>query len=284
MKRSILKQLEEKLDQLTPAQHTVALYVLKNPTEVSFLTVEQLAAETRVSVATVMRLAYALGFSGYAELHKELQELVVDGTSPPNRFAVKLKNLSNNQLLLQCGEKQIGNIQNTIEMISDLQAKQAVEMIRQAKKVYIIGLRSSSAPAYYLEEGLNRVGINSEILVPESSRLQSLLASMTEESLVIAVSLPRYARKTLEIARIAHDQGAKILAITDSFQSPFMEFAESYLPCAYESLAFHNSSLGAIFVADYLVTAVALAESKKSKKELERIEKIVTKMKANLYK
>ena len=91
-------------------------------------------------------------------------------------------------------------------------------------------------------------------------------------------------KKTIEITQIAYNQGAKILAITDSDRSPLAKMSNVFLSCSYESLAFHNSALAATFIADYLVTATALKEPEKSKEELERIEKIVTLMKANLYK
>lgn len=282
--KTVLGKVERKLDELTSSQRKVAGYILNNSKEVSFFTVEHLASQTHVSVATVMRLAYSLGYSGYAEFQKELQDFILNEAAPSSRLAVNIKKLSKNKLLIQCAEKQIQNIQKTVSSVSDQQAEEAVDMILRAKKVYVLGLRTSSSAAYYLDEGLNRIGINSELLVPESSRLQALLAKISKDSLLISIGLPRYAKKTIEITQIAHDQGAQILAITDSEQSPLAQLANSYLPCSYESLAFHNTALGATFVADYLVTAVALREPEKSKEELEKIEKIVTKMKANLYK
>ncbi len=284
MEETILYRLKTEMSKLTPSQQKVASYILKNSMEVSFFTVEHLASQTRVSVATVMRLAYSLGYSGYVEFQKELQDFVLNETSPPSRLAVNIKKMSNNKILVQCAEKQIQNIQKTIMDISDEQAEEAIELILKAKKVYVIGLRTSSPTACYLEEGLNRIGVNSELLIPESSRLQSLLAKISEDSLLISIALPRYAKKTIEITQIAYNQGAKILAITDSDRSPLAKMSNVFLSCSYESLAFHNSALAATFIADYLVTATALKEPEKSKEELERIEKIVTLMKANLYK
>lgn len=281
---TILKKIEKEMEKLTSSQRRVAEYILKNSHEVSFFTVEHLASQTRVSVATVMRLAYSLGYSGYAEFQKELQDFILNDTSPPGRLAVNVKKLNRNKMLVQCAEKQIQNIQKTLEYISEEQAERAVEAILKAKKIYIIGLRTSDSTASYLDEGLNRIGINSELLIPESSRLQSLLAKVSNDSLLISIGLPRYAKRTLVITQIARDQGAQILAITDSASSPLAQMADIYLPCAFESLAFHNSALASIFVADYLITAIALKDSEQSKEQLEKIEKIVTLMRANLYK
>lgn len=284
METTVLQMLEEKMEVLTSAQRKVADYILKNPTEVAFLTTEQLAGLIGVSVATVMRLAYALKYTGYAQFQKDLQEMLRSRVSPPSRLEANVKKLGKNKLLVKCAEVQINNIKKTVEFLSDEAIESTFELIFAAKKIYVLGIRTSSSAANYLNEGLNRVGVDCEWLIPDTGRLQSVLARITPDDLVIAISLPRYGKRTVEAVRAAKSRGAKIVLITDGYHSPLSLLADVFLPCSFESLSFHHSGIGAIFVADFLVTGVAIKHSNKTKRHLEEIEKVAIALEANLIK
>lgn len=285
MEKTVLLLLQEKMEILTSAQRKVADYILKNPTEVAFLTTDQLAGIIGVSVATVMRLAYALGYTGYAQFQKDLQEMLRSRVaSPPTRLETNIKKMGKNKLLLECAEVQMNNIKKTVEFMSDEAIDKAFNLIFAAKKIYVIGIRGSSSVANYLNEGLNRIGVDSELLITDSGRLQSILVKPPLDSLFIALSLPRYGKRTFEIVQVAKNKGAKILSITDGYSSPFALLSDAFLACAFESLSFHNSEIGAMFLADFIVTGVAIRNSNKTKYYLEEIEKIVTATEANLLK
>ena len=282
MGKSILQELESKVEGFTHSQRKVADYILKYPTEAAFLTIEQLAGLTGVSVATVMRLAYSIGHTGFSQFQKELQEVLRSRVAPPNRLEANVKKISKNKLLIDCAQLQIENIRKTVEFLSEEKIDQAFQLIAEAKKVYVIGIRGSSAVANCLTEGLNRLGVDCEQIVPDTVRSQAICARLSSNDLVIAVSLPRYARRTVEISRIAKKRQAKLLAITDGYSSPLALIADVFLGCAFESRAFHHSEIGALFVADFLVTGIAVKNSHHSKQQLEDIEKVVKDLEANV--
>ncbi len=285
MKIIVLQLLQEKMEVLTSSQRKVADYILKNPTEVAFLTTDQLAGIIGVSVATIMRLAYALGYTGYAQFQRDLQEMLRNQVAPPPvRLEKNIQKMGKNKLLLECAEVQMTNIKKTVEFMSDEAIEKAFNLIFAAKKIYVIGIRGSSSVANYLNEGLNRIGVDSELLNTDSGRLQAILVKLSSEDLVIAISLPRYGKRTLEVVQVAKSKNSKILSITDGYSSPFALLSDVFLTCAFESLSFHNSEIGAMFVADFLVTGVAIRNAKKTKYYLEEIEKIVAATDANILK
>lgn len=284
MGKSTLRALEDKIENFTPSQRKVADYILKHPTEAAFFTIEQLAGLTGVSVATIMRLAYSIGYTGYSQFQKELQELLRDRVSPPNRLEANVKKLSKNKLLIDCAKLQIENIRKTVEFLSEENIDQAFKLIFEARKIYVIGIRGSFAVANYLNEGLNRLGVDCEVIVPDTGRIQAVMARLSPDDLIIAISLPRYAKRTVEVVRVAKIKKAKILAITDGYSSPLALIADVFLGCAFESLAFQHSEIGAMFVADFLVTGVAVRDSAKTKRQLVEIEKVVGEIEANVIK
>ncbi len=284
MNHTILEILRQDIDTFSGAQKRVADYILKYPSEVAFMTIERLAHESGSSVATIMRLAYALRYEGYSDMQKDLQKIILHQVSHPNPLPSDVKTLSNNKLLMQCAEMQIENIRRTVKFISDDVASKSVEMLLSAKKVYITGLRSSLCVAHYLNERLNRIGVASEIFIPESGQLVRTLRGMDSDCLLIAISFPRYTKRVLEITKAAKANNAKVLAITDGLSSPLASVADLFIPCSYAALSFHSSAVGADFVADYLVTAVSLADPQRAKHEFETIGKIVSSFNANILK
>lgn len=264
LEKTALRSLEDNIELFTPAQKKVADYILKYPTDAAFLTIEQLAGYTGVSVATIMRLAYTVGYSGYSQFQKELQELLRKRVSPPNRLEANVKKIGTNKLLVDCAELQMENIRKTVGFLSEEKIQHAFNLIFDAKKIYVIGIRGSFPVASYLNEGLNRLGVDSELLVPETVRIQAILTRLSQNDLVIAIGLPRYAKPTVEVVRVARKKDAKIIAITDGYSSPLAANADVFLGCSFESLAFHHSEIGAMFIADYLITGVAVKEAAKN--------------------
>lgn len=284
LKNNVLQLLKDKMEGLTSTQRKVADYILKNPTEAAFHTIEQLASLTGVSVASVMRLAYSLGYRGYAEFQRDLQELFRNCVAPPERLEANVQKIGKNKLLVACAEAQIANIQKTVGFLSEEAIEEAFELIASAKRIYVCGVRGSFPAAEYLSEGLNRLGLPCEMLVPDTCHLQAILANITDEELVIAISVPRYASRTMEIVNVAKAKGAKIFAITDGYSSPFAIISDVFFACSYESVSFHNSAIGAMFLVDFLITGMAIKNPEHTKKHLQEMEKVVMMINANVAK
>lgn len=284
MNGSVLTLLEAKINELTASQKKVGDYILKHPSEVAFMTVEQISGEIGVSVATVMRLSYGLGFSGFSQFQKELQGVLINRVAPPSRLETNIKKHRGSNLVLKCAELQINNIKKTMGFLSEEKVARAFDLILNAKKIYVIGDRTSGAASAYLNEGLNRLGLDCERFEHDSSRVQSSIAKMTSDVLVIAICLPRYSKRTVGVAKAASERNAKILAITDGYSSPVAKFSEVFLSCAFDSLSFHHSAIGAIFVADVLVTGVANKNVADTKKFLEELELASVAIDANILR
>lgn len=113
-----IEKLQHKIGELTETQRRVADYIIKHPLDVAFLTVDQLAGVVKTSTTTIMRLTFNLGYSGYSEFQKGLQENLRNQAAPQTRFEANIKGMEEDDLWGRYAEKQINNIQNTIEMIS----------------------------------------------------------------------------------------------------------------------------------------------------------------------
>ncbi|MED4235922.1 MurR/RpiR family transcriptional regulator [Priestia megaterium] len=277
MENPILK-LKDNISQLTETQRRVADYILKNPVDVAFLTVDQLALAVKTSTTTIMRLTFSLGYSGYAEFQKGLQELLRNNAAPQIRLETNLKGLDESDLWMRCAESQFNNIQSTVEMISTESLNKALEMIVTADRIFCTSVRSGLPVAQHLSFGLNRLLGNCELIVSDLSDWVDKGIDFTSKDLVIATSFPRYARRTVEFVTAAKSNNAQVISITDSYSSPLVKYSDLVLTCSSSSIAFHNSPIASLFVTDYLVSAIAINYPEKTKDRLDKINSVLTKI------
>ena len=273
-----ITKLKENIFNLTAAQQKVADYIIKHPMEVAFLTVDQLAGLVGTSTTTIMRLTFNLGYSGYAEFQKGLQELLRNTAAPHTRLEANLKTLNQSNLWIRCAEKQISNIQNTVEMNSEETLSKVIEMIIHANRIYCASVRSGLPVAQYLTHGFNRLLGNCELVISDQTDWIDKVYSLSSSDVIIATSFPRYARRTVEFVKRAKENHSQVIAITDSYASPLVKHSDIILLCNSSSLAFHNSVISAMFLADYMISSIAINYPDKIKNRLDRVNKILTEM------
>jgi DNA-binding MurR/RpiR family transcriptional regulator len=169
-----------------------------------------------------------------------------------------------------------------IGFLSEDTINKSLHLMQNAANIYIVGMRSSFAVAYYLHHALNQILGNCNLLKADSGDNVDTLLNISPSDLIIAITLPRYSRATVELLRIIKGYGPKIIAITDGYNSPLAPLSDVVLPCSFRSLAFHNSLVGPTFLVDFLITALAIREPQKTKSRLEAAEAILKNMNIHL--
>ncbi|TVY07953.1 MurR/RpiR family transcriptional regulator [Paenibacillus cremeus] len=268
-------QLKNKISELTETQRKVADYIIKNPVDVAFLTVDQLAGLVGTSTTTIMRLTFSLGYTGYSEFQKGLQELLRNKADPNTRLAANLKDLNRSDLFIRCAENHVNNIQSTVQMISGETLQKTLDMIVSAKRIYCTGVRSGLPIAQCLAYGLNRLLGNCDLAHADLFEWAERVHTFDSSDLVIACSFPRYARKVSEFVELAKRNNAQVISFTDSYSSPLAKYSDIILPCNVSSVAFHNSIIAPMFLADYIISALAINYPEKTKQHLDKLDSIL---------
>lgn len=271
-----IEKLKISMHELTDTQKKVADFIIKNPMDVAFYTVDQLAGIVGTSTTTIMRLTFSLGYSGYSEFQKGLQEILRSKAAPHTRLEANLKDLTKNDLWVQYVDFQINSIQNTFDVITNESLEKTIKVILNARNIYCTGVRSGLPVAQYLTHGLNRLLGNTKLQNADQSDWIDDVAGFDSSDVVIAISYPRYARRIIDLVSQAKKADATVIAITDSYSSPLAKHADLILPCNSSSLSFHNSITTSIFLVDYLITAVAAQNHEKIKSRLDKVNDILT--------
>ncbi|MCM3790000.1 MurR/RpiR family transcriptional regulator [Domibacillus indicus] len=277
MENPIIK-LQEKISELTETQKRVADYIIKHPLDVAFLTVDQLAGIVGTSTTTIMRLTFSVGYSGYTEFQKGLQEILRNRAAPQTRLEANIKGMGENNLWGRYAESQISSIQDTMNMITPEVLEQTMDKIVSAERIICTSVRSGLPVAQYLTHGLNRLLGNTQLILADVSDWVDSIVNMTSNDLVIAISFPRYARRIIDFTETAKRNEVQVISITDSYSSPLMKHSDLILPCNSSSIAFHNSAVSSMFVADYLISAIAINYPEKTKERLDKVNEILTNM------
>ncbi|HWO78468.1 MAG TPA: MurR/RpiR family transcriptional regulator [Bacillus sp. (in: firmicutes)] len=274
----ILKEtIRSKFNELTKRQQVVAAYVSEHVEKVAFHTAKELGDITNTSESTVIRFCYNLGFSGYSDLQKVIQQTVVkekhNETFEHYRHTTEALN-GNQQLIELTLAEDIYYIHKLSDSIDMETLNVIIKRIIKSKNRIILGFRSSHAPASWLAFSLNVVIGNSHLYRVDMDDAIHIISQISTDSLVIAFSFPRYAQETLTFVQAAKKRGASILAITDNELSPvgiladYILKVESPAPSALKGMPVIFSLLNLI------VNAVAVSDWEDVKKRLEDYENI----------
>ncbi|WP_244835392.1 MurR/RpiR family transcriptional regulator [Clostridium sp. BJN0001] len=258
--KDLMRLIQGKFTRLSKGQKLIAEYILKNYDKAAFMTAARLGVSVGVSESTVVRFANELGFSGYPRLQKALQELIKNKLTTVQRLELKNDYFSDGDALKGVLKADMENIRSTLEKINQNTFENVVKCIFDAKKIYIIGLRSSTALSEFLGFYLNIILQNVKVVSYGISDVFEQMINVSEGDLVIGIGFPRYAAKTIDALEFSKDRGAKVVALTDSLLSPLASKAEYTLIAQSNMASFVDSLVAPLSVINALIIAVGMRE------------------------
>ncbi|WP_291569188.1 MurR/RpiR family transcriptional regulator, partial [Clostridium sp. UBA2485] len=251
--QDLMRMIQTKFPRLSKGQKLIAEYILKHYDKAAFMTAAKLGTSVGVSESTVVRFANQLGYSGYPELQKALQELIKNKLTTVQRIELSNDFISHNNALKGVLKSDIENIRVTLEKINHSAFDEAVNNIFKAKNIYIIGLRSSTALADFLGFYLNLILDNVKIVSYGMSDIFEQMLNLSEEDCVIGIGFPRYAMRTIEALTFAKSRKAAVIAITDSVLSPLATRADYTLVAESNMASFVDSLVAPLSVINALI-------------------------------
>lgn len=261
--QDLMRLIQIKFPRLSKGQKLIAEYILKHYDKAAFMTAAKLGNSVGVSESTVVRFANQLGYEGYPELQKALQELIKNKLTTVQRIELSNDFISHNNALKGVLKSDIENIRVTLEKINHSAFDEAVNTIFEAKNIYIIGLRSSTALADFLGFYLNLILDNVKIVSYGMSDIFEQMLNLSEDDCIIGIGFPRYAMRTIEALNFAKSRNAKVIAITDSLLSPLATKADYTLVAESNMASFVDSLVAPLSVINALIIAVGLREKDK---------------------
>lgn len=258
----LMRIIQANFHKLSKGQKIIAQYIMSNYDKAAFMTAAKLGERVGVSESTVVRFANTIGYTGYPELQKQLQEMVKTKLTTVQRIEMSSDYANINSIIKNVLKSDIENIRGTMEEIDSTSFEQAVKSIYEAKSVYIIGLRSSTALAEFLGFYLNLIRDNVHVVTYTIGDIFEQLFRISKGDLVIAIGFPRYTSRTIKALEYAKSREASAIAVTDSMLSPLSSCADYTLIAKSNMESFVDSIVAPLSVLNALIVAVGIHEKK----------------------
>jgi DNA-binding MurR/RpiR family transcriptional regulator len=266
--------IKEGFTSLSPGQKRVAEYIRGHMDEGALHTAYQLGKKAGVSETTVIRLAYALGFSGFSDLQEKVRR---DWLETKQGFQTEVSATfdmaEESQIFETVIQREKGILQQLLNQVNSEDLWQAVNKIVEADRVFIGGFGSSYAAAYWFYYSLRQLRENVSSSTPTGFTPEDV-AELTEESLLIVFAFPRYRKETLKLVNLAKQRNAKVLAITNRQLSPVGQIAELTLTTEEQIESSHNSIASAITLLEVLIAGIHHKDKERISSRQQKLERI----------
>lgn len=264
MTADILTCIHNKMNSFSKGQRKIAAYVLENYDKAAFQTAGVLGKTVQVSESTVVRFAAELGYEGYPEMQKAMQEMVLNRLTSVQRLEVGAKRLAQEDVLSSVLQTDMDLIRATNDQIDQKTFNGAVDALLNAQTIYIVGVRSSSALSSFLSYYFKYMFRDVRLITSASdSEVFEQIVRISPQDALIGISFPRYSSAAIQAVEYARSAGAKTIALTDSASSPLSEFADFLLTAKSDLVSLVGSLVAPMSVINALIVAAA------SKKKLE---------------
>lgn len=270
---NILAKISDTFQELTPSQRKVAQYVYHNINEAFLLNSFQIAKTANVSEATVTRFLTNLGFSGFSEFKREIARQVLESFSTTQRLAESAEDLkARGNVFSEILQGDIENIQTLTATISDQLFEQAVNELCSARSIYVLGLRSSYALAFYLTFDL-RFFLDKVILIkPGIGDMPEQVLGVTKDDVLVVISFRRYTRESFDITEKIKKRAGSVIALTNSELSPVAKLADVTLVASTNIPTYIESYTAPMSLINALITAIALRKKDQAISALNKLE------------
>lgn len=255
---NLLKTIQNGFNRMSKGQKIIAEYIINNYDKAAFMTAANLGNTLSVSESTVVRFANALGYSGYRDLQKELQEIVKNKLTTVQRLSIAKDGYSSssNESLIRAMESDIDNIKKTISDLDFNSLSRASRIMVNCRTIYVMGLRSSTFLAGYLCFYLNFLFPNVKLVTSGANDILEQLTKVTKDDVVIAITFPRYSKKTLDALDYVKTKGCNIISVTDSLISPAAGRSDITLIARSDMISFIDSLVAPMSLINALIISL----------------------------
>lgn len=272
---SLMSRISQSMPTMSKGQKAIAAFILSHYEQAAYLTAARIGEETGVSESTVVRFAMELGYDGYPHFQKELQEELKVRLTSVQRMKASFKLAGRDDILGAVLQSDMEKLKRTNERIERAVFNDAVDKILGAKRIYILGVRSAAPLASFLGFYFNLIFDNIRLVHTTSvSEMFEQILPVAEGDVVIAISFPRYSKRTIKAMTFARSTGATVIAITDKADSPVSDNADMSLLAPSDMMSFVDSLVAPLSVINALIAAIGFKRQDHVVETLERLERI----------
>ena len=271
----LITKIQSELPGFSKGQKQIARFILEHYDKAAFMTASRLGVTVGVSESTVVRFATELGYDGYPHLQRALQEMIRNKLTSVQRMEVAGDRMGGRDVLQTVLHADTDMIRVTLDEIDRDAFQGAGDALMGAKRIYILGVRSSSALASFLGFYFNLLFENVTLVHTNSvSEIFEQVLRVGPGDVLFGISFPRYSKRTLSAMEYARDRGASVIALTDSQLSPLARVADHVLLARSDMASFVDSLVAPLSVINALIVAVGMSRRDEIEHTFNKLERI----------
>jgi len=260
---------------MSKGQKAIAIFILKNYERAAYMTAARIGIEANVSESTVVRFATELGFSGFPKFQSKLKDDLKVKLTSVERLNTSVYSEISVSIPKSVIMSDIEKLKTTIETFDYLSFNNVVDTILNAKRIFILGVRSSAPLASFLGFYFNLIFENVRLVHTTSvSEMFEQILSATEGDVVIGISFPRYSKRTIKAMQFSRDSKAKVIAITDKSDNPVAQNADYSLLAPSDVASFVDSLVAPLSIINALIIEIGMRKREHINETFQKLERI----------
>ena len=271
--QDMIDRLNQSGKRLSKGHRKIAQYIVEHYDKAVFMTASRLGESVGVSESTVVRFASAMGYEGYPQLQRSLQELVSHRLTANQRFEMSTE-IDPHDALGIVLKSDMQNLRATLDQLDNGVFDEAVKRLLSARAIYVMGLRSAAPLAQFMGYYLNYIFDNVHLVSSGATDVFEEISKLREDDVLVGISFPRYSTRTLEAMRFAKRCGAQVVAITDGPMSPLTDIADLALTARTDMASFVDSLAAPLSVINALLVALGLHRKEALTQHFRKLESI----------
>ncbi|GHU72171.1 N-acetylmannosamine kinase [Clostridia bacterium] len=272
-RQDLIRKLNRSGKRLSKGHRRIAEYIVEHYERAVFMTASKLGEQVSISESTVVRFAAALGYDGYPQLQRALQELVRHRLTAVQRFEMSA-DMDSSEVLRTVLKSDMQNIRQTIEEVDEGAFNEMVSRILNARHIYVLGVRAAAPLASFLGYYLSYLFDHVSVAAAGVLDVFEGIARIGAEDVLIGISFPRYSTRTLEAMEFAKSRGAQVVAITDGPMSPLADIASLCLNARTDMASFADSLAAPLSLINALIVALGLQRKQEMGSHFQLLEDI----------
>lgn len=277
MAQNCLSKIRSYHVKFSEKEKKIADYILKNPENIIHNTINEVAEDLGVADATVFRFCKRLGFKGYqamkialaSEIMTPMQQIHEEITEQDDEKHIAEKIFRSN----------IRTLEHTLQILDKNSLKKAVDLILAANRVNFYGTGGSAVIAMDGYHKFVRTGIATFAFIDSHFQLMSA-SQLTPNDVAVVISHSGSNRDTINILKVAKENGAKVIGITSFPKSPIGQDSDVALFTSSEETEYRSEALasriGQLSLIDALYVNVMVLNKAKANHTLEKVRNAIS--------
>lgn len=258
MKKLLMHKITEDMSNMTSSERKVARSLLADYPSSGLMAIAKLASQSGVSGPTVLRFVKRLGFNGYQQFQDQLlSELSDRKSSFLELYDKRITGLKDHKLIDRFTKVHLNKLELSLTRLPIAEFDETIKLLSDLKfRVICVGGRYTDFVARLFASNLHELRSNIRFSENSSYWRHELLPDINRKDVIVVFDTRRYQQDTVDFAKKASEQGAKIILITDPYLSPIASVASFVLPVEVEGISAFDSTINIMAVVDLLIAGV----------------------------